>query len=168
MDTTQLGMPTMPIVVITGAGAGHATVEGFARHGYAVGLLGRDKDRLERAASDIRDRHGARALPIPKDAADAEAVETAADRVAPGLVERYGAKASHAGQPTDRRELAGAPASMSEPVPGDRGAHGRFDNRARSGSWECPPAGIAPPSSPPRRSRCRTRLPNGWISERLR
>ncbi len=73
----------MPIVVITGAGAGvgRATVEEFARHGYDVGLLSRDKDRLERAASEIRSRYGVKALPIPTDVADAAAMEQAADRV---------------------------------------------------------------------------------------
>lgn len=73
----------MPIVVITGAGAGvgRATVEEFARHGYDVGLLSRDQARLERAASEIRDRYGVKALPIPTDVADAAAMERAADRV---------------------------------------------------------------------------------------
>ena len=299
----------MPIVVITGAGAGvgRATAEEFARHGYAVGLLARDKDRLERAASDIRGRYGVRALPIPTDVADAGAVEAAADRVeaelgpidtwvnvamatvfspvskltaaevergtrvtylgqvhgmmsalsrmrtrnrgtivnvgsalayrsvplqsiycgakaairgftdslrseiihdkldvhltmvdlpavntpqfdwamnkmgqraqpvppiyqpevparaiyfaathkrrdvwlgfptvvailanrvAPSLIDRYLAKDGYTGQLTDQREPADAPANLFEPVPGDYGAHGRFDNRARSGSWE--------------------------------
>jgi short-subunit dehydrogenase len=70
------------IVVITGAGAGvgRATVEEFARQGYDVALLSRDKDRLERAAGDVR-RYGVRALPIPTDVADAEAVEAAATKV---------------------------------------------------------------------------------------
>ena len=73
----------MPIVVITGAGAGvgRATVEEFARQGYDVGLLSRDEARLEQAAGEIRARHGVRALPIPTDVADAAAVERAADRV---------------------------------------------------------------------------------------
>ena len=73
----------MPIVVITGAGAGvgRATVEEFARNGYDVGLLSRDKDRLERAASEVRERYGVRSLPIPTDVADAAAMERAADRV---------------------------------------------------------------------------------------
>ncbi len=73
----------MPIVVITGAGAGvgRAAVEEFARHGYDVGLLSRDEARLERAASQIRERYGVRALPIPTDVADAAAIERAADRV---------------------------------------------------------------------------------------
>ena len=69
------------VVVITGAGAGvgRATVEEFARQGYDVALLSRDKDRLEQAAVDIR-RYGVRALPIPTDVADPKAVEAAADQ----------------------------------------------------------------------------------------
>ena len=70
------------IVVVTGAGAGvgRATVEAFAKAGYDVALLSRDPARLERAAADLR-RFGVRALPIPTDVADPEAVEVAADRV---------------------------------------------------------------------------------------
>jgi len=73
----------MPTLVITGAGAGvgRATVEEFARHGYDVGLLSRDKARLDQAASEIRERYGVKALPIPTDVADADAVERAADQV---------------------------------------------------------------------------------------
>lgn len=69
------------IVVITGAGAGvgRATVQEFARNGYDVALLSRDRDRLEKAAVDVR-QHGVRALPIPTDVADAGAVEEAASR----------------------------------------------------------------------------------------
>lgn len=70
------------IVVITGAGAGvgRATVKEFARHGFDVALLSRDPARLEDAAAEARG-HGVRALPIPTDVADAEAVEAAATRV---------------------------------------------------------------------------------------
>ena len=70
------------IVVITGAGAGvgRATAEEFARQGFDVALLARDADRLEQAAAELRGR-GVRALPIPTDVADADAVEAAADRV---------------------------------------------------------------------------------------
>ena len=70
------------VVVVTGAGAGvgRATVEEFARSGFDVALLSREPDRLERAAADLRQRYGIRALPIPTDVADAEAVDAAADR----------------------------------------------------------------------------------------
>lgn len=71
------------IVVVTGAGAGvgRATAEEFARQGYDVALLARDMDRLNRAAADLRDTHGVRALPISTDVADADAVEAAASQV---------------------------------------------------------------------------------------
>ena len=67
------------VVVVTGAGAGvgRAAAEEFARQGCDVALLSRDKDRLERAAEELR-RHGVRALAIPTDVADAHAVEQAA------------------------------------------------------------------------------------------
>lgn len=70
------------VVVITGAGAGvgRAVATEFARNGCDVALLSRDKDRLEYAAAELR-RFGVRALPVPTDVADSEAVETAADQV---------------------------------------------------------------------------------------
>jgi short-subunit dehydrogenase len=70
------------IVVITGAGAGvgRATVREFARHGCDVALLSRDPVRLEEAATEARSC-GVRALPIPTDVADPDAVETSANRV---------------------------------------------------------------------------------------
>jgi short-subunit dehydrogenase len=70
------------IVVVTGAsaGVGRATVEEFARQGYDVALLARDPDRLERAAAEIRSTHGVRAIAIPTDVADANAVESAATK----------------------------------------------------------------------------------------
>ena len=71
------------IVVVTGAsaGVGRATVEEFAKQGYDVALLARDKDRLDRAAAELHTRYGVRALPIPTDVADADAVEAAATKV---------------------------------------------------------------------------------------
>ncbi|WP_345817624.1 SDR family oxidoreductase (plasmid) [Paraburkholderia sp. PREW-6R] len=68
------------VVVVTGAGAGvgRATVAEFARHGYDIALLSRDKGRIDRAAADLQAAYGIRALGIPTDVADAEAVESAA------------------------------------------------------------------------------------------
>ncbi|GAB0112848.1 SDR family oxidoreductase [Acidisoma sp. C75] len=70
------------IVVITGAsaGVGRATAREFARHGYDVGLIAREPERLEAAAQELRSRYGVRALALPTDVADARAVEAAADR----------------------------------------------------------------------------------------
>ena len=59
-----------------------------------------------------------------------------ANRVAPGLIDRYLAKAGYSGQLTDQPLGPDAPANLWEPVPGDYGAHGRFDARSRTGSWE--------------------------------
>lgn len=59
-----------------------------------------------------------------------------ANRIAPGLIDRYLAKAGYKGQLTDVPLPTDAPANLYEPVPGAYGAHGRFDAKARSGSWE--------------------------------
>ena len=70
------------VVVVTGAsaGVGRATVEEFARHGYDVALLARDPHRLERVAAELRSTHGVRALAIPTDVADFDAVDAAATK----------------------------------------------------------------------------------------
>ncbi|TCF97748.1 short-chain dehydrogenase [Paraburkholderia strydomiana] len=59
-----------------------------------------------------------------------------ANRVAPGLLHRYLASAGYAGQLTDKPLDPDSPGNLFDPVPGDYGAHGRFDNRSRSRSWE--------------------------------
>ena len=73
-------MPKVVVVTGASAGVGRATVEEFAKQGYDVALLARDPDRLERAAAELRSAHGVRALAIPTDVADAEAVEAAATK----------------------------------------------------------------------------------------
>jgi len=59
-----------------------------------------------------------------------------ANRIAPGLIDRYLATAGYKGQLTEQKLAPGAPSNLFEPVKGNYGAHGRFDERARSGSWE--------------------------------
>jgi NAD(P)-dependent dehydrogenase (short-subunit alcohol dehydrogenase family) len=70
------------VVVITGAsaGVGRATAREFARQGAHIALIARGHDGLEVARCEV-ERLGGRALVLPLDVADAEAVERAAERV---------------------------------------------------------------------------------------
>src|SRR5262249_9795433 len=53
------------------------------------------------------------------------------NKLAPGLADRYLATRGWNGQLTQRPNTH-PPANLFEPVAGDHGAHGRFDDRARS------------------------------------
>jgi NAD(P)-dependent dehydrogenase (short-subunit alcohol dehydrogenase family) len=57
-------------------------------------------------------------------------------RVMPGLLDKQLAQQAYGGQMTDQDDPPGRPDNLYRPVPGDRGAHGRFDRRATSSSWE--------------------------------
>ena len=59
-----------------------------------------------------------------------------ANRVAPGLIDRYLARAGYSGQLSTQTAPADTPNNLFEPVPGDYAAHGRFDKQARERSWE--------------------------------
>jgi NAD(P)-dependent dehydrogenase (short-subunit alcohol dehydrogenase family) len=71
-----------PVAVITGAsaGVGRATVVAFSEAGYDVALVARGRAGLEAAAKEV-EAAGGRALILPTDVADAEAVEAAAGAV---------------------------------------------------------------------------------------
>ncbi len=59
-----------------------------------------------------------------------------ANRIAPGLIDRYLASAGYDGQLTNEALPADAPANLFKAVPGNYGAHGRFDNQSKLRSWE--------------------------------
>src|SRR5437763_15560764 len=75
-------MSRSEVVVITGAsaGVGRATVREVARRGASIGLIARGKDGLTAARREV-EAAGGRALVLPVDVADADAVEAAADYV---------------------------------------------------------------------------------------
>jgi NAD(P)-dependent dehydrogenase (short-subunit alcohol dehydrogenase family) len=70
------------VVVVTGAsaGVGRATVRALAKRGAYIGLIARGRDALEATRREVEGL-GGRALVLPTDVADAEAVEAAAARV---------------------------------------------------------------------------------------
>ncbi len=59
-----------------------------------------------------------------------------ANRIAPGLIDRYLAQAGYSGQLTDQHTAPNAPANLFSPVPGNYAAHGRFDDQAHNQSWQ--------------------------------
>src|SRR5246127_4411757 len=69
-------------VVITGAsaGVGRATAHAFGARGAQIGLIARGTQGLQAAAAEVEKR-GGKALALPLDVADPEAVEAAADSV---------------------------------------------------------------------------------------
>lgn len=70
------------IVVATGAsaGVGRAIVREFARHGAWIGLIARDRARLDAVRREVEDA-GGRALVLVGDVADAAQMEQAVERV---------------------------------------------------------------------------------------
>lgn len=68
--------------MVTGgtAGVGRAAVIEFARKGYDVGVLARGQAGLDAAVGDV-EKLGGRAVGVPTDVADEDAVEAAAQRV---------------------------------------------------------------------------------------
>ena len=59
-----------------------------------------------------------------------------ANRIAPGIIDRYLASAGYSGQLENEPLPDNAPNNLFEAVPGPYGAHGRFDQQARDHSWE--------------------------------
>jgi NADP-dependent 3-hydroxy acid dehydrogenase YdfG len=67
------------VVVVTGAsaGVGRATVRALAREGASIGLIARDRERLEATAAEL----DTRTCVAPADVSDAAALEAAAARI---------------------------------------------------------------------------------------
>jgi NAD(P)-dependent dehydrogenase (short-subunit alcohol dehydrogenase family) len=57
-------------------------------------------------------------------------------RLIPGLLDRYLGRIGYDAQQTAEPVAPGRPDNVFQPLPGDRGAHGRFDRRARRRSAE--------------------------------
>lgn len=74
--------PRRRVVVVTGAsaGVGRAVVREYARQGASLGLLARGVERLEKTRAEV-EQLGGKAVAIPTDVADADAVESAAERI---------------------------------------------------------------------------------------
>lgn len=53
-----------------------------------------------------------------------------ANKVAPGLLDRYLAKTGYEAQQTEDPVRPGRPSNLFQPIAGDHGAHGEFDSRA--------------------------------------
>ena len=72
----------MKVIAITGAsaGVGRATVRRFAREGARIGLIARGQERLEEAATEVKEL-GGEALVLPLDVADADALDAAAAQI---------------------------------------------------------------------------------------
>jgi NAD(P)-dependent dehydrogenase (short-subunit alcohol dehydrogenase family) len=74
--------PSPQVVVITGAsaGVGRATAHRFARAGWCIGLIARDRDALEAVKREVEERGGS-AVVAAADVSDADAVFAAADLI---------------------------------------------------------------------------------------
>jgi len=58
------------------------------------------------------------------------------NKIAPGALDHFLARVAYDGQQTDTPKDPNQPNNLWEPVPGDHGAHGRFDEKAQSRSPE--------------------------------
>jgi NAD(P)-dependent dehydrogenase (short-subunit alcohol dehydrogenase family) len=74
------GWPEVVVVTGASAGVGRAVVREFGSRGAQIGLMARGRDGLEAACREV-EAAGGRALVLPVDVSDADAVEQAAEAV---------------------------------------------------------------------------------------
>ncbi len=77
---SETGRPQVVVITGASAGVGRATAQAFARRGASIGLIARGRAGLEAAQREV-EALGGRALAIPSDVADADAVEAAAEAI---------------------------------------------------------------------------------------
>jgi hypothetical protein len=58
------------------------------------------------------------------------------NKIAPGMLDHYLGRTGYASQQTSQPESPDRPNNLWEPLAGDHGAHGAFDQRASGKSWE--------------------------------
>ena len=58
------------------------------------------------------------------------------NRVIPGLLDRYLGRTGYSAQQTDEPVDRDRASNLWQPIPGDRGAHGRFDGQAHGRSLQ--------------------------------
>lgn len=68
-----------------GSGIGYGIARTLARHGAAVAIASRDREKLEAAAERLRDEGGARALAVPANVRKPDSVREAVERTAEEL-----------------------------------------------------------------------------------
>ncbi len=160
----------MPVVVVTGTGAGvgRATVEGFAKHGYSVGPLSRYLGQVHgtvAALSRMRTRNRGAIVNVGS---------APAYRSVPLRSVCRGTKAAIRGfTDSPRSEIIHDKLKVHLTVvdlpavntPQFDWALNKMGRRTQPVPAICQPE---VPQRPLGRSRCCTKPPNGWISERLR